>query len=96
MTIRKTARFVVDPAHLEDAIAVIQVFLAHTATEPGTVLYQSWQSADDPTEFLHLMEFADADAQQSHTSSTAVWAFASELYPICTTAPRFTDWLGVE
>ncbi len=96
MTIRKTARFVVDPDHLDDAVAVIREFLAHTASEPGTRLYQSWQSADHPTEFLHLMEFADADAQQRHVSSAAVGAFTSALYPICTTKPEFTDWLGID
>jgi quinol monooxygenase YgiN len=92
MTIRKTARFTVDPDHIEEAKAAISVFVAHTRTEPGTIRYESWQSADKPSEFLHLMEFVDAEGEQAHRSSEQVKGFTDSLYPLCVDPPRFDDW----
>ena len=92
MTIRKTARFTVDPDRIKDAEAAISVFVAQTRTEPGTIRYESWQSAQDPSEFLHLMEFVDAAAEQTHRSSEQVTAFTDSLYPLCVDPPHFDDW----
>lgn len=95
MTIRKTARFTVEEGRLEEALEAIRTFVAHTETEPGTLLYQSWQSAERPAEFLHLMEFADAGAEQTHATSDALQAFTDVLYPLCAEGPAFEDWNAV-
>lgn len=92
MAVRKTARFTVDSERFEEALDVIRAFVAHTETEPGTLLYQSWQSAARPTRFLHIMEFADDDAEKAHATSDAVKAFTGALYPLCTEPPFFEDW----
>lgn len=92
MTIRKTARFTVTPDGLDQALSAIRNFVAHTSTEPGTTLYQSWESAERPTEFLHLIEFVDAAAEEAHRSSDQVMAFTETLYPLCLDPPCFDDW----
>lgn len=92
MAIRKTARFTVHANKLPEALEAIRAFVAHTRTETGTLLYQSWQSSQRPTEFLHLMEFEDADAEQLHASGEAVRRFTEALYPLCAQAPAFDDW----
>ncbi len=92
MTIRKTARFEVIPEGMQEALGAIRTFVAHTAQEPGTVMYESWQSADRPTEFLHLMAFADDHAEAAHRTSEAVIKFTDVLYPLCSVKPRFEDW----
>lgn len=89
MTIRKTARFTVDPAQIDTALEAIRMFVAHTATEPGTLLYESWRQDN---RFLHLMAFADEAAEKTHQSSEVVHAFVDVLYPACTEKPVFQDW----
>jgi quinol monooxygenase YgiN len=89
VTIRKTACFTVDPDRLSDAIKAIGILVANTKREPSTLLYQSWQSSERPTEFLHFMVFADGDAEIAHASSDAAKAFTNVLYPLCVETPRF-------
>jgi quinol monooxygenase YgiN len=96
MTIRHVARFAVRAEALEEALDAIRTFVAHTRTEPGTLRYESIQIDERPTEFLHVMEFADAEAEQAHASSEAVEAFTAVLYPLCTIGPTFEDWTPVE
>jgi quinol monooxygenase YgiN len=95
MTIRKTARFTVQPDGLDRALEAIDRFVAHTETETGTTLYVSWRSEVRPNEFLHLMSFVDADAEQAHATSDAVRAFTETLYPLCVEPPAFEDWQSV-
>jgi hypothetical protein len=48
MTVRKTARFVVNREQTDAAVVAIRVFVAHVETEPGTLLYRSWGGAPPP------------------------------------------------
>lgn len=93
MTIRKTARFAVDPRHIDEALHAIRTFVAHTRGEPGTMLYESWRSGE---RFLHLMAFAEVGAETAHATSDAVRSFTGVLYPLCTEEPAFEDWEIVE
>jgi len=95
MTIERTARFTVRPDGLDRALDAIRRFLAHTEMEPGTLLYVSWRSELRPFEFLHFMTFADADAEQAHSSSDAVGSFTEVLYPLCVEPPSFDEWRAV-
>lgn len=96
MTIHGTAGFTVRSDELDTALEAIRAFVAHTRTEPGTLRYESWRSLDRPTEFLHLMSFADEDAQRSHASSDAAKAFTDVLYPRCEQEPIFERWQLVD
>jgi quinol monooxygenase YgiN len=62
MTIHRTATFTVRKEELDAAVEAIRSFVAHTKTEPGTHRYESWRSVDRPTEFMHLISFADEAA----------------------------------
>lgn len=95
MSIRKTARFAVEPERIDEALVAIGALVAHTQTEPGTVVYWSWQSIERPTEFLHVMEFVDAAAESAHRTSEAVLEFTEALYPLCSSPPGFDDWRAV-
>jgi quinol monooxygenase YgiN len=95
MTIRMTARFTVRGDGVGPALAAIERFVAHTRTEPGTLRYESWRSAERPREFVHLMEFADEAAQEAHASSDAVGAFTDVLYPLCEEPPSFDRWEAI-
>jgi quinol monooxygenase YgiN len=92
MTIRATASFRVKADELETALEAIRTFVGHTRTEPGTLRYESWRSVDRPTEFLHVMEFADETAEWAHGSSDAVRALTDALYPTCEEPPTFGRW----
>lgn len=96
MTIHATARFTVRDAELETALEAIRTFAAHARSEPGTLRYDSFRSAERPTEFLHVMAFADEDAERAHSSSDGVKAFTDVLYPTCVEEPTFDGWLPVE
>ena len=87
MTLERTARFTVRPEELDRALETIGRFIAHTETEPGTLVYASWRSEARPHEFLHLMSFSDAAAEQAHASSDAVRVFTEALYPMCVEPP---------
>jgi quinol monooxygenase YgiN len=95
VTIRGTARFTVRGDELDAAVEAIRTFVAHTAAEPGTLRYESWRSIDRPTEFLHLMEFVDEDAERTHASSDEVKTFTDVLYPRCEHEPAFERWQPV-
>lgn len=95
MTIRRTAQFTVDPERLGEALDAIEVLLAHTEREPGTLRYESWQSLLQPTQFLHVMDFVDAQAERAHAASDAVRRFTDAVYPLCTQRPTLQAWRPV-
>jgi quinol monooxygenase YgiN len=90
--IHKTATFQVRRAGLERSLAAIREFIAYVAAnEPGTLRYESWQESDDPTRFVHVLTFRDADAERIHSTSAAVERFTKVLYPECLAPVVFTD-----
>ncbi|HYZ13986.1 MAG TPA: putative quinol monooxygenase [Actinomycetota bacterium] len=96
MTIHGTATFTVRKDELDGALRAIRTFVAHTRTEPGTNRYEAWRSVDRPTEFMHIMSFADEAAEELHSSSDAVKTFVDALYPRCEQEPTFARWTIVE
>jgi quinol monooxygenase YgiN len=90
--ISKTARFQVRREGLEKALAAIREFVAYVAAnEPGTVRYDAFSEVEEPTRFLHVFTFRDAEAERVHSTSHAVERFTSVLYPLCVEPVRFTD-----
>ena len=79
-----TARFQVRRDGIEAAVAAVREFVAYVAAnEPGTFRYESLQEKDDPTRFLHVFVFRDAEARRIHSSSPGVERFTNVLYPLC-------------
>jgi len=94
--IRQLARYQVRAEALGRCRAAIEEFVAFVrASEPGTLRYDVWQESGDPTRFVHLFVFRDAEAHQLHSGSAAVKRFAGILYPACLAPVEFTDYRQV-
>ena len=71
-------------------------FVAYVrANEPGTLRYEVWQEHDDPTRFVHIFVFRDAEADRIHSESAEVKQFAEVLYPECLAPVEFIDYQQV-
>lgn len=93
MRIRQTARYAVEPGSVEAVLEAIRAFVDHVrANEPGTVTYRVWHEVDEPTRFVHLIEFEDEAARDRHASSEAVARFTGVLYPNSVEAVEFTTY----
>lgn len=94
--IRQLARYQVHPEALEKVLAAIHEFVAYVrANEDGTIRYEVWQEVNDPTRFVHIFIFKDAQADQRHSESAQVKKFASILYPECLAPVEFIDYRQV-
>jgi len=91
--IRQLARYQVRPESLDTCLAAIREFVAWVRkNEKGTLRYDVWQEKDDPTKFVHIFTFRDADADRAHSESAEVKTFASILYPNCLAPVEFIDY----
>lgn len=91
--IRQLARYQIRPEALDRVLAALNEFVAYVrANEPGTLRYDVWQEQSDPTRFVHIFTFRDADADRIHSESAEVKKFASILYPECLAPVEFIDY----
>jgi len=91
--IRQIARYQVRPESLRRCLAAIHEFVAYVrANEPGTLRYEVWQEQKDPTRFVHIFTFRDAEADRIHSESAEVKKFAGVLYPECLAPVEFIDY----
>ncbi len=70
--------------------AIIELVHSIREKERETLLYDAFQSAKDPTEFIHVMSFADNKARLFHESASHTQKFVDILYPCCIGKPEFT------
>jgi quinol monooxygenase YgiN len=95
--IRQLAHYQVRATGLEKCLAAIHTFVAYVrANETGTLRYDVWQEPADPTRFVHIFTFRDAEAHRAHGASAEVKAFAAVLYPECLAPVAFTDYQFVD
>lgn len=95
--VRQLARYQVKKESLAKCLAAIHEFVAYVeANEQGTLRYDVWQEKDDPTKFVHIFTFRDADADQAHSESAAVKKFSGILYPECLEPVEFVDYVFVD
>ena len=93
LEVRQLARYQVRPEALERCLAAIHEFVAYVRTnEPGTLRYEVWQERDEPTRFVHIFVFRDAEADRIHSESNEVKKFAAVLYPECLAPVEFIDY----
>ncbi len=91
--IRQLARYQLRPEGLEKSLVAIRKFVNYVrANEPGTLRYEVLQERDEPTRFVHVFVFRDAEADSAHSESRAVKEFASVLYPECLAPVEFIDY----
>jgi len=82
MAIYRTARYEVRPGSLAVAAGVVSRFVASVKdNEPGTRTYLALQDKENPSRFVHLMEFDDAEAEEFHRGTDWVKEFTRGLYP---------------
>jgi len=82
MAIYQTATYQVKPQAVAKVKRAIEEFVQYVrANEPGTQMYVAWQQHDDPTRFIHLFIFKDANAMTIHSESDAVKRFESIYSP---------------
>jgi quinol monooxygenase YgiN len=94
--VRQLARYQVKPEALDKVLAAIHEFVAYVrANESGTLRYDVWQERDDPTHFVHIFVFRNADADRIHSESAQVKKFAGVLYPECLAPVEFIDYRQV-
>jgi quinol monooxygenase YgiN len=94
--IRQLAHYQVKPEALERCLAAIREFVAYVRDhEPGTLRYDVWQEPQDPTRFVHIFTFRDAEADRIHSESAQVKKFAGILYPECLAPVQFVDYQHV-
>jgi quinol monooxygenase YgiN len=91
--IRQLARYEVRPEAVGRCLAAIREFVAYVRkNEPGTLRYEVWQEQAQPTRFVHIFVFRDAEADRIHSESAEVKKFASVLYPECLAPVEFVDY----
>lgn len=56
--------------------------------EPRTLLYKSFQQADDDMRFIHVMAFEYEEAEKFHKETVHNRIFIEALYPLCTEMPK--------
>ena len=97
MPIYQTARYQVKASAVDKVKSAIAEFVDYVArSEPRTTMYTAWQQEDDPTVFVHLFEFADEAAHETHGSSDAVRQFEAVYGPELVDGPVvFTDYLQI-
>ena len=90
--IRQLARYQIRPEALDAVLAAIHDFVAYVRTEePTTLRYEVWQETDDPTRFVHLFIFKNAEADRVHSESSEVKRFTGILYPNRLAPVEFLD-----
>jgi quinol monooxygenase YgiN len=91
--VRQLARYQVRPESLGQCLKAIHEFVAYVrARETGTLRYEVWQEAKNPTRFVHIFVFRDAEAGRIHSASAEVKKFAAILYPACLAPVEFVDY----
>ena len=91
--VRQLARYQVRKEKLDICLAAIRDFVAYVRkNEKGTLRYDVWQEMEDPTKFVHIFTFRDADADRAHSESAEVKKFAGILYPNCLAPVEFIDY----
>lgn len=95
--IRQLAFYEVRPEALGQVLAAIKEFVGYLRhNEPGTLRYEVWQEPGNPTRFVHIFVFRDAEADRIHSESAQVKKFAGILYPHCLEPVKFVDYQQIE
>lgn len=89
----KTAQYEVRAEALDECLRAIEAYVAEIdATQPGTIVYRALRDMERPTRFLHIMLFADDEAEEIHGDSEATQRFTGVLYPNTLAPVEFAAW----
>jgi quinol monooxygenase YgiN len=76
-----------DPAKVQIAV-LLNAIRKH---EPSTLVYQVFNSAGNPSSFIHFMVFPDAEAHLVHISAPHIKQFVEALLPFCQDGPDYSE-----
>jgi quinol monooxygenase YgiN len=62
-------KFPVRPERSDEWLSLVADFTAATRAEAGNIFFEWSRSVDDPTQFVLVEAFADADAGSAHVNS---------------------------
>jgi quinol monooxygenase YgiN len=83
--------FRVKKSQVDQALRLINDFIDGIRNnEMETIVYHSFQDAEDTTSFIHVMTFKDKEAEEKHRRSSYCRKFTENLYPLCEEEPVFT------
>jgi quinol monooxygenase YgiN len=80
--VRLTVGFVVSPEHIEEFKSIAQAMTAVSASEPETLGYE-WFASADGKRFRLVETYTDARAIEAHFMGQAVQHWVPKLVPIC-------------
>lgn len=63
---------------------------ARVVTEPGCLTYRFAATLDDPDEYVHVQEWADAAAFEAHQQSAAFRAYRQKLFDLLASPSEMT------
>ena len=86
-----TAKFRVRPEDADAWPEISRSFTEATRAEPGCLWFDWSRSLDDPTEYVLVEAFRDADAGGAHVQSTHFRAAQAELPPHLAETPRIVN-----
>lgn len=86
-----TAKFRVRPEHADDWPQISRSFTDATRAEPGCLWFDWSRSLDDPTEYVLVEAFADADAAAAHVGSEHFRAAQEQLPSHLAETPRIVN-----
>ena len=86
-----TAKFPVRPEDADDWPAISKAFTEATRAEPGCLWFDWSRSLDDPTEYVLVEAFRDADAGGAHVQSAHFRAAQADLPPHLAETPRIVN-----
>ncbi len=84
------AEYTVKKEELETVLSAIKLFLNEIKINEPDTYYEAFQK-EKSLEFVHIMKFKDAEAQQAHSDAPYTTEFVRLLYPRCTKQPTFTN-----
>jgi quinol monooxygenase YgiN len=86
-----TARFRIKPEYAEQWPEIVREFTEATRSEPGCLWFDWSRSLADPTEYVIVEAFRDADAGAAHVQSAHFKAAQQTLPPYLTETPRIVN-----
>ncbi|MCU1599962.1 MAG: antibiotic biosynthesis monooxygenase [Frankiales bacterium] len=86
-----TARFLVKPEHADDWAAISRPFTEATRAEQGCLWFDWSRSLDDPTEYVLVEAFRDADAGATHVQSAHFQEATATLPAYLVSTPRIVN-----
>jgi quinol monooxygenase YgiN len=86
-----TAKFRVRPEHADDWADLTSTFTEATRSEPGCLWFDWSRSIDDPTEYVLVEAFRDADAGAAHVGSEHFRTATATLPAYLVETPRIVS-----